>query len=62
MKHEDLADELQKKYVDDVVGEKKSRTLEDALQEALDNTTPEHSGTPNYGSAQIEKAPEPEWI
>ncbi len=43
-----MTDKVSERYRKDVLGERSNRTLEDALQEALDNTTPEHPGAPNY--------------
>ena len=43
----ELTEKLKDEYVKDVVGEKKYRTLEDALQEALDNTTISSPGEPD---------------
>lgn len=57
----ELEDKLRENYVKAVVGEKKARTLEQALQEALDNTTVERPGTPNYPDDE-QGEPEPEWI
>jgi len=57
----ELTDRLRENYVKAVRGEKKARTLEDALQEALDNTTPEHAGTPDYAE-EDQGEPEAEWI
>ena len=57
----ELTDRLRENYVKAVTGEKKARTLEEALQEALDNTTVEQAGTPDYASDE-EGDPEPEWI
>ncbi|KKK46800.1 hypothetical protein LCGC14_3161620 [marine sediment metagenome] len=58
----ELEDRLRENYVKAVVGEKKARSLEDALQEALDNTTPEHAGHPDYSSVHDPEQQEPEWI
>ena len=58
----ELQDRLRENYVKAVVGEKKARSLEDALQEALDNTTPEHAGVPDYASDADQEDAEPEWI
>ena len=55
-----LEDELKEKYVRDVAGEKKKRTLEEALQEALDNTTPESPGAPEMQDEPEEQ--DVEWI
>lgn len=54
-----LQDELAKFAVDSVGG-KKERSLEQALQEALDNTTPEYPGTPN--PVRISETVEDEWL
>ncbi len=43
-----MTEKVSERYRTDVLGEKSSRTLEEALQEALDNTTPERPGTPDY--------------
>ena len=43
-----LIDKLRDEYVTEATGGKPRKTVEQALQEALDNTTPEHAGTPNY--------------
>lgn len=56
----ELTDKLKAEYVKDVVGEKKHRTLEDALQEALDNTTPESPGVPDIPN-ELEEL-DVEWI
>ena len=58
----ELTDRLRENYVKAVVGEKKARSLEEALQEALDNTTPEHSGHPDHSSDRDPEQFEPEWI
>ena len=52
---------MREKYVDGVLGNKPRRTVEEALQEALDNTTPEHAGAPNRTSYELTED-EPEWI
>ena len=62
MTDRELEDRLRENYVKAVVGEKKARSLEDALQEALDNTTPERPGTPDYASGDNPEDAEPEWI
>jgi hypothetical protein len=41
---------------------RKKKTVEEALQEALDNTTPEHSGSPNYEQFETDEHEESEWI
>ena len=58
----ELTDRLRENYVKAVVGEKKARTLEEALQEALDNTTPEHAGSPDYASDKDPEQFDSEWI
>lgn len=58
----ELEDRLRENYVKAVVGEKKARSLETALQEALDNTTPERAGAPDYSSESDPEAFESEWI
>ena len=57
-----LEEELTDKYVSEVTGGKKHRNLEDALQEALDNTTPEHPGMADHTSDDDPEAFESEWI
>ncbi len=61
MKEQDLTEKMRQKYVDEVVGDKKQRTVEEALQEALDNTTPEHAGAPNRTNYEFVED-ELEWI
>lgn len=56
----ELEDKLKEEYVRSVAGEKKKRTLEEALQEALDNTTPESSGAPEMQDEPEEQ--DVEWI
>ena len=56
----ELTDKLKEEYVRDVAGEKKKRTLEEALQEALDNTTPEAPGAPEMQDEPEEQ--DVEWI
>jgi len=46
MNEAELTDKLREKYVGELG--RKRKTVEEALQEALDNTTPEHPGAPNY--------------
>jgi hypothetical protein len=58
----DLTEKLRDTYVKEVVGNKKERTVEDALQEALDNTTPEHAGHPDYSQYEVVTEEESEWI
>ena len=56
----ELEDKLREEYVKSVAGEKKQRTLEEALQEALDNTTPEFPGAPELQDEPEEQ--DVEWI
>ena len=58
----DLTEKLRERYVAEVVGERKPRTLEEALQEALDNTTPQFPGTPNARPERAEEETSAEWI
>jgi hypothetical protein len=58
----DLTEKLRDQYVTDVIGDKKPKTVEEALQEALDNTTPEHAGAPDYDQYEIAGEEEPEWL
>lgn len=62
MNEHDLTEKLRDTYVKEVVGNKKERTVEDALQEALDNTTPEEAGHPDYSQYEVVTEDEPEWI
>jgi hypothetical protein len=62
VKEHDLTEKLRDTYVKEVVGNKKERTVEEALQEALDNTTPEHAGHPDYSHYEVDTEEEPEWI
>lgn len=62
MQERELLDKVRQQYVKEVVGEKKQRTLEDALQEALDNTTPEFPGAPNSRTEKPEDQTDAEWI
>ncbi|MCW4026134.1 MAG: hypothetical protein NWE76_01455 [Candidatus Bathyarchaeota archaeon] len=48
MNERDMTEKLRDEYVNEVTGGKPRKTVEQALQEALDNTTAEHAGTPNY--------------
>lgn len=61
MKERDLTEKLRDEFVNEATGGKPRKTLEQALQEALDNTTPEHAGTPNYDQFEEEEV-EDEWI
>ena len=56
----ELEDKLKEEYVRSVAGEKKKRTLEEALQEALDNTTPAFPGAPDIQEEPEEE--DAEWI
>jgi len=62
MNREELTEELRKQYVKEIPGEKKNRTLEEALQEALDNTTPKFPGTPNAKVDESGEFDDAEWI
>lgn len=57
-----MTEKVSERYRKDVLGERSSRTLEDALQEALDNTTPEHPGAPNYDDGIEDQDDHAEWI
>jgi hypothetical protein len=56
-----LTEKLRDDYVNEATGGRKRKTVEEALQEALDNTTPEHAGTPNYSQFE-EEEDEGYWI
>ena len=58
----ELSNKLREKYVEDVTGGKKKRTVEEAFQEALDNTTPEHAGAPNKTNYEFVDEEEAEWL
>ncbi len=60
MNQRDLTEKMQDKYVGEL--RHKRKTVEEALQEALDNTTPEHAGSPNYDSWEADDSKESEWI
>lgn len=62
MREHELVEKLREKYISEVVGERKPRTLEDALQEALDNTTPEFPGAPNAKPEPVGESKNAEWI
>jgi hypothetical protein len=51
---------MREKYVGELKGKRK--TVEEALQEALDNTTPEHAGIPDYDKFESDESEESEWI
>lgn len=55
MKDHELTEKLRDEYVTEATGGKPRKTVEQALQEALDNTTPEHAGTPNYSQFEEEE-------
>ena len=61
MKERDLTEKIRDEFVKDVTGGKPRKTVEQALQEALDNTTPEHAGTPNYPQGEEEEEKD-EWL
>jgi hypothetical protein len=60
MNQRDLTEKLRNKYVGEL--RRPRKTVEEALQEALDNTTPEHSGSPNYDQFETDGDEESEWI
>jgi hypothetical protein len=58
-------DDLAKKMSEKFMGELKVRdkkTVEQALQEALDNTTPEKAGAPNYDQFESDEDKESDWL
>ena len=61
MKDHELTEKLRDEYVNEATGGKPRKTVEQALQEALDNTTPEHAGTPDYSQFEEEEE-EGYWI
>ena len=63
MNEHELTAKLREKYVEEVTANRQGRTVEEALQEALDNTTPARAGHPNYSKRyEFEDNSEPEWI
>ena len=60
MNRRELTEKMRDKYVGDL--RHKRKTVEEALQEALDNTTPEHSGSPNYDQFETDDTEESEWL
>jgi Arc/MetJ family transcription regulator len=56
----DLTEKMREKYVGEL--KNKRKTVEEALQEALDNTTPENAGAPNYDQFEADESKESEWI
>ncbi len=62
MNEKDLTEKLRDQYVNEVTGGKPRKTVEEALQEALDNTTPEHAGQPDYDPYEVATEEEPEWL
>ena len=62
MNAHELTSKMKEQFVKDATGEKKRRTLEEALQEALDNSTPEHPGSPNRREDKPEDQADAEWI
>jgi hypothetical protein len=63
MNEKKLTDKLREHYRKDVLGDRSVKTVEKALQEALDNTTPEHPGSPDYDPFESEEQDDySEWI
>jgi hypothetical protein len=62
MNEQELTQKLREKYVGGLPKARKERSVEEALQEALDNTTPEHAGVPNKSHYELEGEDESEWI
>ena len=60
MNQRELTEKMRDKYVGEL--RHKRKTVEDALQEALDNTTPENAGSPNYDKFEADEHEESEWI
>ncbi len=60
MNERELTEKLREKFVGEVKHPRK--TVEEAFQEALDNTTPEHAGAPNYTQFEDNEPEESEWI
>lgn len=56
---EKAKEELIQKYLDDVEVDRKDSAVEDALARALEDTTPERSGSPWKNKAKDE--PKSEW-
>ena len=62
MNERELTEKMRDKYRNEVAGRTKQKTVEDALQEALDNTTPERAGTPDYDQFETDETEESEWL
>lgn len=60
MNERDLTEKMRDKYVGEL--RHKRKTVEEALQEALDNTTPENAGSPDYDQFEKDETEESEWI
>ncbi len=60
MNERDLTEKMREKLTDGFKRDRKS--VAQALQEALDNTTPEHAGVPDYDQFETDKDEEPEWL
>jgi hypothetical protein len=56
----DLEDEFREDMRDALVGTAEERSVEEALQQALDNTTPEEPGEPN--KKERRRRTRSEWI
>jgi hypothetical protein len=61
MNERDLTEKMRDKFVGELPSRKR-KTVEEALQEALDNTTPEHSGSPDYDQFETDNTEESEWL
>ena len=61
MNERDLTEKMRDKYVGELP-RRKRKTVEEALQEALDNTTPEHAGAPDYDQFETDEREASEWI
>ena len=62
MNEQELTDKLREKYVEELNLNHKKRTVEEALQQALDNTTPEHAGAPDKTSYELVEEDNQEWL
>ncbi len=62
MNEHELTQKLREKYIGDLPKAHKERSVEDALQEALDNTTPEQAGAPNKNHYELKGDDKSEWI
>ena len=61
-KRSEIDEEFEDRVREDLFGPKPQRTVEDALQEALDNTTPDTPGIANHARDRGPVDRRDEWI